>query len=122
MNARTKDLTAGVKQAKIISRLFVQKDRHLIDKVLKIDDEYSFLSIVASQNWIGYAEAQDPDVPIIKVWHLLSKIEQCKSLSEVLMWLKNREYLPLEDKDYSIVPLKVSCGQWTANWYGLKPH
>jgi len=60
--------------------------------VLKIDADYSFLSAVASQNWIGHVDVQDPEVPIIKVGHLLSKIAEVRSLPEVLGWLKDRKY------------------------------
>lgn len=117
---RTKDLATGVEQAKIVNGLFAQEDEQLIKGVLKIDPSYSFLSVVASQNWIGHADVQDPEVPIIKVWHLLSKIKECGSLPEVLRWLRQREYLPLEGRDFSIVPMEISCGAWKAIWYGIK--
>ncbi len=122
VDKRTKDLATGIKQAKIINRLFSHGDERLIRDVLKIGSDYSFLSIIASQNWIGHAEVQDPEGPIIKVWHLLAKIKEYGSLPQVLRWLKDREYLPLEGRDYTIVPMEIFCGSWRAAWYAIRPH
>jgi hypothetical protein len=101
--------------------LHANADERLTKNVLKIDADYLFLSVVASQNWIGHEGAQDPEVPIIKVGHLLSKIAEVRSLPEVIGWLMDRRYLPVEGKDYCVVPTKISCGSWRATWYGIKP-
>jgi len=42
-------------------------------------------------------------------------------LLDVVTWLKTRAYLPQEGKNYSIEPWEISCGKWTATWYGIKP-
>jgi hypothetical protein len=118
---RTKDLADGVAQAKTINALHAQFDERLLKHVLKIDSGYSFLSVVASQNWIGHDDVQDPDVPIIKVGHLLTKIQEARALPDVIAWLKDRWYLPNEGKDYNIVPMEISCGGWQATWYGIEP-
>ena len=71
-------------------------------------------------NWIGFGDVQDTDVPIIKVMHLVNKIMETGSLAEAIEWLKVRSYLPKEGRDYSIVPMEISCGEWSATWYGVK--
>jgi hypothetical protein len=79
------------------------------------------MSALASQNWIGHGDVQDPEVPIIKVGHLLSRITGGGSLPDVLAWLRERGYLPVEGREYSIVPMEISTGRWQATWYAIKP-
>ena len=121
IDERTKELAIGIGQAKIINALHAGRNERLMKDVLDIDADFAFLTAVASRNWIGHDDAQDPEVPIIKVWHLLSKMKECSSLLEILSWLKSREYLPKEGADYSIEPWEISCGTWQATWYGIKP-
>jgi hypothetical protein len=122
INARTRDLADGVAQAKTINALHARADKRLLKHVLKINAGYAFLSVVASQNWIGHDDVQDLDVPIIKVGHLLTKIQEVKALPGVIAWLKDRRYLPEEGTDYSIMPMEIACGEWRATWYGIQPH
>jgi hypothetical protein len=121
INDRRKDIADGIRQAKTVNELHSRGDAKLMKTVLKIDGDYTFLSAVASQNWIGHGEMQDPDVPIIKVGHLLSKILEAKSLGAIIDWLRQRDYLPVEGKDYAIAPIEISSGGWQATWYGIKP-
>jgi hypothetical protein len=118
---RTKELMRGVVQAKKIGALFEAGDDHLLHNVLKIDSDYTFLSAVGSVNWIGFGDVQEPAVPIIKVWHLLKFLKDTGSLSDSVVWLKNRQYLPRAGSDYSVEPRELSCGRWSATWYGIKP-
>jgi hypothetical protein len=118
---RTNELAKGVQQCKVINNLFGQHDERLIKSVLGIESDYLFLSAVGSVNWIGFGDVQDSDVPIIKVMHLVNKIVESGSLAEAINWLKVRDFLPKEGRDYSIMPMEVSCGEWSATWYCLKP-
>jgi hypothetical protein len=122
IQVRTKDLATGVAQAKIVNNLFIAQDDRLIKEILHIEPDYSFLSAVGSQNWIGFADVQDQEIPIIKVYHLVYRILETGSLMDTLIWLRERKYLPREGEHYSIIPTEISYGGWTATWYGLKPH
>jgi len=42
-------------------------------------------------------------------------------LAAAIVWLKNRDYLPKVGKDYTVKPWEISCGDWSATWYGIKP-
>lgn len=121
VDERSKELAGGIAQAKIIDALYRSGDEGLIKSILAVDSDYALLCIVASQNWIGHDTVQSPDVPIIKVWHLLNRIRECGSLSGILAWLANREYLPKEGVDYTVETWEIACGAWGANWYGIKP-
>lgn len=118
---RTEELKNGVLQAKRLRTLFERRDDRLLRDVLRIEPDYCFRTAVASHNWIGHAEAQDEDVPIIKVWHLLYQIRDCGSLRETMDWLSQRKYLPVEGTDFNVQPMETSCGGWTCDWYGIEP-
>jgi hypothetical protein len=118
---RTKELMRGVIQAKKISALFDAEDNHLIQHILKIDRDYIFMSAVGSVNWIGFGDVQDSAIPIIKIWHLLRFLKDTGSLSAAINWLKSRQYLPRAGTDYTVEPWEISCGKWSATWYGIKP-
>ena len=64
------ELRKGITQAKKLRALYEQKNQRFIHDVLGISPDYAFLAAVASQNWIGHAEAQDDEVPIIKGIHM----------------------------------------------------
>ncbi len=118
---RTKELARGIGQAKVLQQLFDDRDRHFLEDVLKITPDYSFFCAVGSVNWIGMGDVQDTDVPIVKVWHLLHRMEETKSLTAVVEWLRERCFLPREGEDFSAVPMEIKCGRWKATWYGIKP-
>jgi len=118
---RIEELAQGIVQAKKIKTLFERGDERLVKGLLGISQDYLFFTAVASMNWIGHGDVQDLDVPIIKVFHLLNHIAATGSLLDVVTWLKTRAYLPQEGKNYSIEPWEISCGKWTATWYGIKP-
>jgi len=118
---RSRELAQGISQAKKIKLLFERGDKRLIERLLEIDRHYAFLCAVGSVNWIGHGDVQDPEVPIIKVWHLLSRFKETGSLLELTNWLSNRDYLPKQGIDYTVKPWELSCGNWSATWYGIQP-
>jgi hypothetical protein len=121
INARTQELKKGVAQATKIKALFNLKDERLTINLLKIDSSYTFQAAIASLNWIGHADAQDENIPIIKLWPLMHKIKEIGSLKKVIKWLSKKEYLPKKGIDFDICPVDISYGEWRAKWYGIKP-
>lgn len=121
INKRTQELKTGVAQAKKLKALYELEDEKFTKNILEIDSDYSFLVAVASQNWIGHSDAQDSDVPIIKLWPLMHKIKELGSLNKVIKWLSKKEYLPKKGIDFDIRLVDLSCGEWKAKWYGIKP-
>jgi hypothetical protein len=118
---RTQELIRGVEQAKKIRSLFSSGDTRLIRDILQIDSSYTFAVAVGSVNWIGHADAQDNEVPIVKVWHLMHRIRDGGSLHGAINWLAKREYLPVEGTDFEIEPVDIACGKWACGWYLIKP-
>jgi hypothetical protein len=118
---RTKELRRGVQQAKKVRDLHIAGDRRLLSDLLEIDSSFRFAAVVASVNWIGHADAQDLDVPIVKVWHLMQRIQETRSLRSVLDWLSNRDYFPQEGTHFEIQPVDIACGKWSCEWYLIKP-
>jgi hypothetical protein len=116
---RTDELKKGVGQAKELTRLFKAKDTQLVTNVLKIGQSYEFFSAVGSVNWIGMADVQDPAVPVVKVWHLMEKIEKM-GLPQAMKWLREREFLPKPRLGFTVVSRQIKTGEWFAEWYGIK--
>ncbi len=121
VDERTDELKTAVSQAKKILELYNAGDTRLIQTILEIDSSYSFFVAVGSQNWIGYSDAQDKEIPIIKLWHLINKIKESNSLEKAIRWLFKREYLPKRGEDFDIFTFPIKCGKWHSTWYGIKP-
>lgn len=117
---RSKEIGKGIEQAKKINCLLEKRDKNLFENILKISNDFSHYSIVGSFNWIGFESVQDMQVPVIKVGHLLRLLKDGRSISDVIEYLSQREYLPVLGKDYDVAPLTVKSGDWTCEWYGLK--
>jgi hypothetical protein len=116
--ARSEELVKGVGQALKIARAFRENDGRLM-ALLGIDPSFDFLSMVGSVNFIGGHRVQDPGVPIMKLWHLVSEIKKRGRLGDVFEWLKNRSYLPRKDEDYKVQEIPIQVGQWHSRWYGI---
>jgi hypothetical protein len=115
---RSEELAKGVIQAKILNKLFADKDARLL-ALLGIDTSYEFFAMVGSVNFIGRPTIQDSDVPITKLWHVVSKIQELRDLRTTIDWLKRRDYLPIIDQDYKVNEVPIQCGKWRSRWYGI---
>lgn len=88
---------------------------------LAIDPTYDVRLAVVSANWIGHASVQHPEVPVISEEHLLERLKTKGSLLEVVNWLSERRYLPVEGEHYEIITTTAEVGEWKMNWYGINP-
>jgi hypothetical protein len=116
--ARSDELRKGVVQALKIATMFKNGDARLMS-LLGIDNTYDFQTMIGSVNFIGGDRVQHPEVPITKLWHLISMIQSTRSLGAVLNWLRTRNYLPHKDRDYKIEEVKIQSGKWRSRWYGI---
>ena len=117
---RSEEIMKGVTQAKLIRDAFHDGNHKLIEEILGIDKDYEFIAIVGSANSIGNLGAQDDSIPVIKCWHLVSKIQKTKNLGEVMTWLSSRKYLLRKNTDYKVIKYQINSGDWEADWYGIK--
>lgn len=110
---KSEEIEKGISQVIKLQQAFADNHRPLLDK-LNIDFNYRLEGVVVSQNWIGYANAQSPEVPVIRADHLIGKLKAAESLQSTIEWLKDREYLPKEGEHFKIVdgdPLTI--GNWS---------
>jgi hypothetical protein len=117
---RRKEVQRGTKQ---MERL-VAAMRHGVPQLLEvlgIDSRYSIAAVVATREWIGNADAQHPDVPVIRADHLGAKLNRVAYLDEAIRWLKARDYLPVEERHYRVRATKRRIAGYTVRWYGVKP-
>jgi len=115
---RSEELQKGVSQAKQLMTRYAANDNRLL-ALLGIGGDYQFQAMVGSVNFIGRPEIQDPDIPITKLWHVVSKIKEVGSLGGVMEWLTTQEYLPVKGRDFKVLEVPIKCGRWKSRWYGL---
>lgn len=116
--ARSEELRKGVGQAKTLASLYALKDARLL-ALLGIGADYDFQTMVGSVNFIGRPGIQDPAVPIAKLWHVVARLKEARSLGAVVQWLRSREYLPIKERDYKVHEVPIQSGRWKSRWYGL---
>lgn len=115
--ARSKEIARGVEQALKIKSAFAAGNGRLLD-LLGIDQSYQFMTMVGSVNFIGRHGEQHPEVPVTKIWHLVSEIRRRGALRGALSWLRARDYLPKKE-EFRIVRVPIRCGPWRSQWYGI---
>ena len=109
---KSKEIEKGISQVLQLKQAFVNNHKQLLEK-LNIDSSYRLEGIVVSDNWIGYANVQSPEIPVIRSEHLMAKLRATESLESVMKWLKNREYLPKEGKHFEVDKTLITIGDWT---------
>ena len=117
---KSEEIEKGVSQVLQLKQAFADDYKQLLEK-LQIDSGYRFEGVVVSENWIGYANVQSPEIPVIRANHLIAKIKATESLESAMEWLKNRKYLPKEGEHFKVHRPTTRIGNWTLKWYGIEP-
>ena len=117
---KSKEIKKGIDQSLKFKEAFRDSHEPLLKK-LGIDVSYRLETIVVSQNWIGEANVQNPEVPVIRADHLIAKLKATESLRSTMDWLKNREYLPKEGKDFEVHGITSTIGKWSLKWSTTRP-
>lgn len=117
---KSKRIKEGINQSLKFKQAFANNYEPLLKK-LGIDTSYRLETIVVSQNWIGYADVQSPEIPVIQADHLIAKLKVTDSLRSTMEWLKNRKYLPKEGEHFKIHRFTPRIGKYHLKWYGIKP-
>ena len=117
---KSKEIKKGVSQMLEFKQAFANNHKPLLTK-LGIDSSYRFETVVASQNWIGYANVQSPEVPVIRADHLIEKLKVTDTLHSTMDWLKNRKYLPTEGVHFEKHDISKTVENWTVNWKTTRP-
>ena len=116
---KSEEIEKGVSQVLKLKRAFANNHKPLLEK-LKIDASYRLEGIVVSDNWIGYANVQSPEIPVIRADHLIAKLKPTESLESTIEWLKDRKYLPKEGEHFKVYRPTTRIGNWTLKWYGIE--
>ena len=117
---RSKMIKKGISQVLQLKRAFANNHEPLLKK-LKIDSSYRLEGVVVSENWIGNAQAQSPEIPVIQADHLIGKLKHTESLKSTMEWLKTRKYLPKEGEDFRVHITTHTIGDWSLKWYKIQP-
>jgi len=117
---KTEELKKGVRQLLALNRAFEGNRKPFLTK-LRIDTTYTLYLTLVSENWIGHNDAQNPEVAIIKLTHIIGKLNASQDLRKIGEWLQRRQYLPANAVDYEIMEMESTISSWTVTWYGIKP-
>ena len=117
---RSEEIKKGICQSIKFKQVFADNYEPLLTK-LGIDTNYGLETIVVSQNWIGYTNVQNPEVPVIRADHLIAKLKATDSLRSTMEWLMARKYLPKEGKDFEIHGITSTIGKWSVKWSTTRP-
>ena len=117
--ARSEELSKGISQVKkLLGEL--RANRAAQAALLNHGTADMIAGCVVSANWIGLADVQDPEVPIISEKHFLSAVKDLGSLPSVVRWLQERRYLPREGVDFAVRDVAVRIGGYEISWYGIQ--
>ena len=103
-----------------LKRAFTENHKPLLEK-LGIDSHYKLEGVVASDNWIGHARVQSPEIPVIQIDHLTAKLKAAESLRSAMDWLKDRKYLPKTDQHFKVNNSTATIGRWKLKWCEIEP-
>ncbi len=117
---KSEEIEKGICQSLKFKRAFEDNHRQLLEK-LDIDSSYRLEGVVVSENWIGYANVQSPEVPVIQADHLIAKLKATEGLQSTIDWLKDRKYLPKEGEHFKVRRTTGTIGNWSVKWYGIQP-
>ena len=117
---RSEEIEKGISQVLKFKQAFAANHKLLLKK-LNIDSNYRLEGVVVSENWIGYANVQNPEVPVILADHLIAKLKATESLQSTMEWLITRKYLPKEGKDFDRHEITPTIGKWSLKWSTTQP-
>ena len=117
---KSEEIEKGISQVLKLKRAFANNHEPLLEK-FQINSSYSLEGVVVSENWIGEAKVQSPEIPVIQADHLIAKLKATKSLESTIEWLKARKYLPKEGEHFKMRGITATIGNWSMKWYGLQP-
>ena len=117
---KSEEIEKGISQLLQLKRAFAENHKPLLEK-LEIDSNYKVEGIVVSDNWIGHAKVQSPEIPVIQIDHLTEKLKAVKNLCSAMDWLKARKYLPKTDQHFKVHSSTATIGKWKLKWYEIEP-
>ena len=111
----------GVEQVKL-RRKALSVGRQSLNGELGIDNSFTVRLAVASESSAGCGGmACVGNVAVVRSSHLVDRIRSEGGLKSVCEWLSKRNYLPCPGQDYEQLSSPVTIGDWTLDWYEIKP-
>ena len=117
---RTKEIQKGIDQVTKLENMFRQSPSLFYDK-FNVDSTYDFLFCVFSENFTGMDQIHRPETPVVNAHHFIKMLNHRGSLREILIWLKQQDYLPVEGVHFKTEEMVIPVGDYTFLWQGVKP-
>lgn len=120
MIEKSEEIGKGISQLETLSELIERKPAPYF-AALRIDASYRRFFAVASDSYIGMADVQNPNIPVVRHRHLVSRMNQLNSLEAVCGWMGRNEYLPVEGTHFETREKVWTVGRWSIKWYSMMP-
>lgn len=115
---RSRELEKGIRQLKKRKKMSAER-RGELNRTLDVDSRYDLTFVLVSKTSAGCGLVLDDEVPIVRSSNLIDKLRSSRSLCVVVGWLKEREFLPVEGRDYVVVHDRVRIGNRVLEWYRI---
>ena len=112
MIQKTEEIDKGIKQIEKLRKIY-DSDKNIFCDKLNISSDYDFVFTVISDNFIGLSSVHVKEIPVITRSHLTHKINEKKSLKNVVTWLKQKNYLPIEGIHFKTDISHHKLGDWS---------
>jgi hypothetical protein len=87
---------------------------------LTMPSELQIEGCVCLRGYVGSSKNLVDDIAIIEERLLLRQIKVSPSLSGVLSWMRNRDFLPILGRDFKVSEIRHVIGPFTVFWTGLE--
>jgi len=109
----------GIKQAEKILYFFKENPKklwRLSFSHTNAPNSLSLYSCVVIKGFCGTAKNWREDIPVIEYSLIIDKIKETKNIKEVSDWLKERKFLPAENRDYKKVNIPCKVDKYKIIW------
>jgi len=119
LKEKSEEIAHGINQIVVRRQLAADRPENLY-QFLKINQNYNIFWGVASETSVGGGWVQHEMVPVIRVSHLIEKLNSVFELGKVCKWFMNRDYLPAPNSTYVEQDISAKLAGYTLDWYGVK--
>lgn len=115
---KSEEIQKGIQQAKSLLGAYTANPKRFLG-LLNLKEEFNVFAVVVSENYIGEAYVQSPDIPVIERPHLIELLTEHDDMSKIVSILENREYLD-RVAPYDVLKKTSKIGDWKAKWKGIR--
>ncbi len=113
----------GVRQVRKLLEIAIREPHIIWDRCfpnLNFHSDISFAGCVVMREFAGSSHDVEQMVPAVDEYLFTEKIKSVDRLSELIEWMRHREFLPTEGREFREVMCQCKVGPYTVLWRGFK--